>query len=142
MLIKLIGAAMLFACGGYYSKTAREKAEKELSEVEFALSLIVRIKSEIADYGVPLGEILKSAGVNGGSEGVLRELTCEKVKECLCDLNLIGRGYGKEEMRICDKIAEGLGALKKETEARVREVTAISRVKGYGVAAAAVILLL
>jgi len=28
MLIKLIGAAMLFACGGYYSKTAREKAEK------------------------------------------------------------------------------------------------------------------
>ena len=139
MFVKLFGATLLFACGAFYARGARERAEKELFEAERAHLLVLRIKNEIADYGVPLNEILKSFGVDGGVESFLSSLSCERIMDSLADLRLIGYGYGKEELRICDRLLESLEVLKKEMAVRLREVTAISRVKGYGLAAAAVI---
>lgn len=140
--VKLFGAALLFLCGALYSRSACERAKKELDETDFVISVITRVKNEIADYGAPLGDILKSFGIDGGTEELLLRVSCKSVREALRKLSLIGRGYGKEELRICDEILEQLAELKKSLNEKLKEVTAISRVKGYGVAAATVILLL
>ena len=71
MFVKLFGATLLFTCGAFYARGARERAEKELFEAERAYSLVFKIKNEIADYGAPINEILNSFGVDKGVEAFL-----------------------------------------------------------------------
>lgn len=141
MILKLVGAAVILGCGALYSNVARRDVVRELDETERTLSLFRYIKSEIADYGTPLDEIFAARQISHGMDGLLSSLS-ESLRAEISEARSLGRGYGNEELRVCDKLIGRLEARKKALENRVGEVTAISRVKGYGISAAVVILLI
>ena len=141
MIVKLVGSAIIFFCGALYAISAKRDAVRELAETDRALALFRYIKSEISDYSTPLDEIFVSRQIFGGIEGLLESLS-ESLRAELYEARALGRGYGNEELRICDKLIGRLETRKKLLEARVKEVTAISRVKGFGISAAVVILLI
>lgn len=141
MILKLVGAAVILSCGALYSSAARREVKRELDETDRTLSLFRYIKSEISDYGTPLDAIFAARGISGGMDGLLSSLS-ENLRAEISEARALGRGYGNEELRICDKLLGRLEARKKALENRVKEVTAISRVKGYGISAAVVILLI
>ena len=141
MIVKLIGSAIIFCCGALYSSVAKRNAVRELAETDRVLSLFRYIKSEISDYSTPLEEIFASRQILGGTKGLLESLS-ESLRAELYEARALGRGYGNEELRICDKLIGRLEARKKLLEAKAKEVTAISRVKGFGISAAVVILLI
>ena len=141
LIVKLIGCAIIFSCGALYSSAARRDALRELAETEGALTLFRYIKSEISDYSTPLDEIFASRQIFGGINGLLESLS-ENLQAELCEARKLGHGYGNEELRICDKLIARLEERKKRLESKAKEVTAISRVKGFGISAAVVILLI
>ena len=141
MIVKLVGCAIIFCCGALYSSSAKRDAMSELAETDRVLTLFRYIKSEISDYSTPLDEIFASRQVFGGIEGLLGSLS-ESLRAELYEARALGRGYGNEEIRICDKLIGRLETRKKLLEARAKEVITVSRVKGFGISAAVVILLI
>lgn len=141
MIIKLVGAAVIFVCGALYSSAARREVLRELDETDSVLSLFRYIKSEISDYGTPLDEIFAARGISGGPDGLLSSVS-ESLRTEISEARALSRVYGNEALRVCDRLMGRLDTRKKLLESRVGEVTAISRVKGYGISAAVVILLI
>ncbi len=141
MVFKLVGAAAVLACGAFYSYSERRLASRELEETEGALGVFERVRSEIADYGTPLLEILSGCGISGGVDGYLGTLSPE-LAELLCGARALGLGYRNEELRLCERLISLLKERQKALEQRAREVSALSRVKGYGLSAAIIILLM
>ena len=141
MVFKLAGATAVLACGAFYSYSERRLASRELEETEVALGVFERVRSEIADYGTPLWEILSGCGISGGIDGYLDGLSPE-LAELLEGAKRLGRGYRNEELRLCEQLLTRLKERQKALEQRAREVSALSRVKGYGLSAALIILLM
>lgn len=141
MILKLFGAVTLLACGAAYSRAAQRAARAELEETERALSLFTRIKSEISDFRTPLWEILSKNGVSCGLDGYVDSLS-PPLAELISEAKKLGKGYSSEELRLCDGIVRRLEERQKRLKEKAREVSALSRVKGYGTAVAVIILLL
>ena len=141
MIVKFIGCAIIFLCGAIYSSSVGRDAANELAETDRILALFRYIKSEISDYGTPLDRIFEARGIEGGIEGLLGSLS-KGLRSDLYEARALGRGYGNEELRICDKLICRLEARKKALEVKAKELTAIARVKGFGISAAIVILLI
>ena len=139
MALKLFGALLLFACGAAYSYFTARSAAAELAEAVKALEVFAGLKSEIGQYRTRLDVFFLSKGIRGGLEGYLDSLS-DGLSAELSDARRLGRGYGEEDMRICDRVVSCLEARVKRLEARLGEVKAISRAKGLGLSAIAVIL--
>ena len=140
-MLKLVGVAAVLACGAFYSYSARKSAFVELEENERALALFHSLKNEIADYGTPLWEFLSKNGVNGGINGYINSLS-PALSALLADAIRLGRGYRNEELRLCEALISRLEARQKELAQKARDATVLARVKGYGMSAAVIILLL
>lgn len=141
MIFKLLGALLLFLCGASYSRFATKSFAAELDETRCALDLFVSLRSEISQYGTRLDAFFEARGVAGGVCGYLDVLS-KGLGDELSEVRRLGRGYGTEEIRICDKAVSLLEARAKRLEGRLSEVKALSRAKGLGLSAVAVILLI
>ena len=139
MIFKLLGACVVIACGGFYSRLAAHRAKERLVESESLLALFKYVRGEIGDYGTPLDEIFNSKGICGGVDGILSDLSDEAAK-LLEDAHLLGRGLGREELRICDRLISELEAYRCRCLEGLRVEKVMARVKGLGASAAIVIL--
>lgn len=142
MIFKIVGSATVLLCGVLYARHAQKGVCAELAEVERLVGIFKYLRNEIEEFDTPLYSILKTQGIEGGIEGLLSTVECEKLRAAVSDAEKLGRGYKKEELRICDRLVSRLENEKKSLEIKVRETKVMSRVKGLGTAAAAVILLL
>lgn len=140
MIFKLLGAVTVFACGALYALNSERAVEAELAEAEYLLSVFGYVKNETEEFDTPLFEILRARGC-GGVEELISSVKSDSLRAIISEARSLGRGYKKEELRICERILCNLESAKKTLEAKARETKAISRVKGLGIAAAAVILL-
>lgn len=141
MIFKILGAATVIFCGVLYAKNAQRGIGEELAEVEFWLEFFKFLKNEIEEFDTPLHAVLKSRDIDGSIEGLLSAVKCERLRAAVSDAKNLGRGYKKEELRICTRVIERLENEKKSLDAKAKETKVMSRVKGLGTAAAAVILL-
>ena len=141
MIFKLFGALLLFLCGASYSHFASKASADELDETLKTLELFKCLRSEIGEYGTRLDVFFEERGVKGSVDGLLHSLSKE-LEEELSEIRRLGRGYGSEELRICDKAVSRLEARAKRLEGKLGEVKAVSRAKGLGLSAVAVILLI
>ena len=141
MIFKLLGALLLFLCGASYSRFASKSCAHELDETLKTLELFRCLKSEISEYGTRLDVFFEARGIRDGVDGLLDGLSKELGEE-LAEARRLGRGYGTEELRICDRAVSRLEARAKCLEGRLGEVKAVSRAKGLGLSAVAVILLI
>lgn len=142
MIFKLIGSATVLACGAVYARLSERKYSDELEEYRRLLELIKYMKNEIEEFDTPLNVILSSRSIYGGIPGLLSSLKSERLKRATEEARLLGRGYKKEELRICERLLNRIGAEKDRLEAKAEEERVIARVKGIGASVAAVILLL
>lgn len=141
MVFKLLGAVFMIACGALYSRFASRAAAEELEENRRVLELFRFVKSEIADYGTPLDCIFAQQGIAHGVDGLFASLS-PSLRDEIGEAARLGRGYGKEELRICDKLIARLEIRQKKLSDKLSEVSAVSRVKGLGLSAAVIILLI
>ena len=140
MVFKLLGAVTVFACGTLYALNSERTVEAELAEAEYLLSVFGYVKDETEEFDTPLFEILRARGFDG-VETLISNVKSEGLCAIVSEARSLGRGYKKEELRVCNHILCNLESAKKSLEAKARETKAISRVKGLGLAAAAGILL-
>lgn len=141
MIFKIVGSATVLLCGALYAKYSQKGIADELSEAERLVGVFRFLKNEIEEFDTPLYEILKSKNIDGGIDGLIASVTSSRLREIIFEAKKLGRGYKKEELRICDRLVTRLEDEKKSLEAKAKETRVISKVKGYGVAAAVVILL-
>lgn len=141
MVFKLLGAVFMISCGALYSRFASRAAAEELEENRRVLELFRFVKSEIADYGTPLDCIFAQQGIAHGVDGLFATLS-PSLRDEIGEAVRLGRGYGKEELRICDKLIARLEIRQKKLSDKLSEVSAVSRVKGLGLSAAVIILLI
>lgn len=141
MVFKLLGAVFMIACGALYSRFASRAAAEELEENRRVLELFRFVKSEVADYGTPLDCIFAQQGIAHGVDGLFATLS-PSLRDEIGEAVRLGRGYGKEELRICDKLIARLEIRQKKLSDKLSEVSAVSRVKGLGLSAAVIILLI
>lgn len=142
MIFKIVGSAVVFLCGALYAQNAQKEVLCELDEAKRLLEVFRYLKNEIEEFDTPLFEALQAKGVKGGVEELSLSVSTARLGEIIGEAKNLGRGYKKEELRICDRLVSRLENEKKSLEAKARETKVISRVKGLGTAAAAVILLL
>ena len=142
MIFKILGSVTVLLCGALYAKNAQKGVGEELFEAEYLLELFGYLKNETEEFDTPLYTVLKSRGIDGGIEGLVEKVRCEKLRAAVVDAKKLGRCYKKEELRICNRILSNLENEKKRLETKAKETKVMSRVKGLGTAAAAVILLL
>ena len=140
MIVKLVGAAMVLACGAIYAKSSRVETERELSEAEYLLNIFKHLKHEIEEFDTPIYTVLKSYGIDGGVDGLLTEVKSERLKTAIRGVTSLGYGYKKEELRVCARLIDKLEEERKFLENKAKESKVMSRVKGIGIAAAVVIL--
>ena len=142
VIVKLIGSAVMLLCGALYAKNAQRAELLELTQAERLLEIFKYIKSEIEEFDTPLYALLKNCGIDGGVDALLAQIAYENLKKAVSEAQKLGRGYKKEDIRTCERLVSALESEKNRLKERVRETRAISRVKGIGISAAAVILLL
>ena len=138
MLVKLFGVCAVIASGFFYSRLASRRAAEKFAESDRVLELFRYVKSEISDYGTPLDVIFAAKGM-GGIEELLSEVSGE-LAELISAARSLGRGYGKEELRICDRLISCLEGYRSRCLEKLREEKAMAKVKGLGISAAIVIL--
>ena len=129
-------------CGALYSHNAQKAVSQELSEAERLLEIFKYLRNEIDEFDTPIYEALRAKGVEGSIEKIFSSVSSEGLRGAISEARLMGRGYKKEELRVCDRVVSRLEEKKKLLDAKAKETKVISRVKGLGTAAAAVILLL
>lgn len=142
MIFKIVGSATVLLCGALYAKNAQRGIGEELAEAEYLLGVFRCLKNEIEEFDTPLNDVFKSHGVDGGIDGLLKEVKSQKLRTAAGDAQKLGRGYKKEELRICNRLISNLEEEKKHLEAKAKETKVMSSVKGLGTAAAVVILFL
>ena len=140
MIVKLLGAAAVLACGAFYAKKSRAEIERELAEAEYLLGIFKHLKHEIEEFDTPVYTVFKSHGIDGGVDGLLTEVKSERLRAVILGAKSLGYGYKKEELRVCDRLIDKLEEEKKFLENKTKESKVMSRVKGLGIAAAVVIL--
>jgi len=142
VIVKLVGSAVMLLCGALYAKNAQKNAFEELAEAERLLEVFKYVKNEIEEFDTPLYVALKSRGIEGGIDGLMSQISFENLRKTVSEAKKIGRGYKKEDLRVFDRVVSRLEDERKKLEAKAREAKVISRVKGIGISAAAVILFL
>lgn len=141
MIFKLLGAAALVICGGLYAKHSQKHINDEVKEAERLICIFVYLKNEIEEFDTPLVEALKEKGICGGVDGLLASCT-GRLYDAVKESEKLGRGYKSEELRICARVIDRLENERKILVKKAEEAAVLSRVKGYGIAAALIILLI
>ena len=141
MIIKLLGAGAVMLCGAAYSLTVQKKLKNEIEENLSALRIFKKIRCEISDFSTPLYDIFASEGINGGLCEYLDSLS-PQLQELLAEAKLLGRSYKSGELRLCERLLGRLEDRQRLLSSKLGEKLAIARVKGFGLSAATVILLL
>ena len=140
MILKIVGSVVVLLCGAFYAKLSQREVKEELLEAEYLLDIFKHLKNEIEEFDTPVYTVLKSHGVDGGADRLLSGVKSEKLRTAIYSVKKLGYGYKKEELRVCDRLISNLEVEKNRLDAKVKEAKAMSKVKGIGVAAAAVIL--
>ena len=139
VIFKLLGSVVLVLCGGLYANRSQAVIKSELGEVEELISVFGYIKNEIEEFDTPLDAVLEAKGIKGGIDRLLASCS-ERAFEAAKEAQKLGRGSKNEELRICARIIERLESERKALAKKADEVVVLSRVKGYGTAAALIIL--
>ena len=139
MPFRLVGGVLLFLSAWGYSRSEILRAKKELAETEAAIELFLKLKSGIFEYSLPVCDLLFEYCGHRDMGAYLSSLT-PGLSSLLADAARLGRGYKSEELRLCDLLIEKLKERQSKQKKTCTEVTALSRVKGYGIAAAIIIL--
>lgn len=139
MIFKLFGAVILVLCGGLYAKHSQNRVKAELEEAETLIGLFCYIKNEIEEFDTPLDAVLEAKGIKGGM-GRLLDSCPDSFFEAVKEAARLGRGSKSEELRICVRTIERLEEERRALAKKAEETVVLSRVKGYGTAAALIIL--
>lgn len=142
MIFRVVGSLLIFLCGALYANLSGSAVLCELDEAGRLLRLFSYLKSEIEEFGTPLNAALSREGVDGGVEGLLSSVRSKRLLAVLGEANVLGRGHKKGDLRVCERIISRLEVEKSRLEKAASEAKTLSRVKGFGTAAAAVILFL
>ena len=142
MVFKVFGSALIFLCGALYARLSSSATLGELEEADRLLKLFSHIKNEIEEFGTPLNSVLLREGIEDGVEGLLLSVRHKRLSLAVGEARGLGRGHKKGDLRICERIISRLEEEKRRLVKSASEVRVLSRVKGFGTAAAAVILFL
>ena len=142
MVFKVLGSFLIFSCGALYAHFSSSAVFGELEEANRLLRVFSYLKNEIEEFGTPLNSVLLREGIDRGVEGLLSSVRSKSLLSAIGEARGLGRGHKKGDLRICARIISRLEEEKRRLEKSASEARVLSRVKGFGTAAAAVILFL